>query len=83
MSSGADSITDGHSKLAELEADYESALEDARGDFDEETIDGGAAFDLSISIALMYPQEVAEEFLRRQHGYVPQTYRNLIVHREK
>ena len=83
MSERPDSIIYGHDKLAECKAQFESALEDARGEFDEDVIDGGGAFDISISIALMYPQEVAEEFLRQQHGYVPQTYRNLQVHREK
>lgn len=72
---------DGHDKLAECQADYESALEDARSDHGDEVVDGGGAFDISISIALMYPQEVAEEFLRGQHGYVPQTYLNLMMHR--
>jgi hypothetical protein len=71
-------VPSGWDKLAELEAEYESALEDARGEYDDEVIDGGGAFEISVSIALMYPQDVAEEFLRRQHGYVPQTYKNLI-----
>lgn len=76
-------IVDPHDQLVDLNADYQSALEDARGEFDEETIDGGGAFDISISMALLYPQEVAEEFLRGQWGYVPQSYKNLLMHRSQ
>lgn len=74
-------IKSGHGLLAECEEQFAAALEDAKADHGEEVVDGGAWFDLSISTALFYPQEVAEEFLRQQHGYVPQTYRNLMMHR--
>lgn len=74
-------LIDGHDKLAELEAQYESALADVEAEAGEEAVDGGAWFDMAVSIALLYPQEVAEEFLRGKCGYVPQTYKNLLIHR--
>lgn len=73
-------IVDGHDSLAELEAEFESSREDVIGDYGdggEEVWDGGGAFDVAVSISLMYPDEVAQEFLRRQFGYVPNEYHRL------
>lgn len=74
-------MSDGWDRLAELEAEYQSAESDVKEDCGEEAWDGGGWLEVAVSIALAYPQEVAEEFLRRQCGYVPHTYRQLTTMR--
>jgi hypothetical protein len=68
-------------RLAELETEYQSAEEDVKEDCGEEAWDGGGWLEVAISIASLYPQEVAEEFLRRKCGYVPQMYRQMTTMR--
>lgn len=63
--------------VVEAELDFAAAIHDTKQDQGEEAAEQGA-WDLSIGVALAYPEKVAHEFLRRQWGFVPEEYKKIV-----
>ena len=75
------SATKGHTMhtVDDLKNDLAGAMEDAAGDFPDMHPEE-YAFDLIIGVALGSDNRpAAEEFLRRELGYVPDTYKAVLA----
>jgi GGDEF domain-containing protein len=71
-------MADGYNEEAvkELQHDLEEGVEELRAEMGPDVGQDDISFDLSIGIALCHESRPdAEEFLRREWGYVPQQYR--------